>query len=85
MIYIFLSILLILTLLMCVQESKKRKIGLIPSIAICILITPIFGYFIISNRPLRNPKGCIHCNNQFNEAEYCGVCGKNELGKLKLN
>lgn len=85
MIYVFIAVLLGLTILMCIQESKKRKINFFLALLICLVITPLFGYFIISSRPLRNNKGCIHCGNTHNEAEFCGLCGKNELGELKTN
>ena len=57
---------------MCIQESKKRKINFF----LALVISPLFGYFIILNRPLRNNKGCVHCGNTCNEAEFCGLCGK---------
>ncbi len=69
---------------MCLQESKKRKINFISALFICILLTPFFGYFIISGRPLRNPKGCKWCGNEENEAEFCGICNKNESGELRI-
>lgn len=83
--YIFLFVLLSLTVLMCVQESKKRIIGFVPALALCIVLTPFFGYFVISSRPLRSARGCKYCGNLRNEAEYCAVCGKNEVGLLKTD
>ena len=86
MIAILISILsiayLILIILMCKQESERRKINFFVAILICIIITPFFGYFVISNFGLRNPKGCKWCNNTYNEAEYCGICNKNEAGLI---
>lgn len=79
---IFLAIIYILGILMCYQESKIRDISFISALAICLILSPIIGYFIISNRPLRNPRGCNWCGNKENEAEYCGVCGKNEAGEI---
>jgi hypothetical protein len=69
-----------LVILMCKQESEKRKINFFVALIICLIITPFFGYFVISNFGLRNPKGCKWCNNTLNEAEYCGICFKNENG-----
>lgn len=80
---IFYLLLLLLAVLMCVQESKKRKINFFVALLICILVTPLFGYFIILAFPLRNPRGCQWCGNTKNEAEYCGVCGKNIQGEAK--
>jgi uncharacterized membrane protein SpoIIM required for sporulation len=68
---------------MCWQESQKRKIHFIFALLLCCIITPFFAYFIISARGLRNAQGCIHCGNKKNEAEYCGLCGKNENGDLR--
>ncbi len=83
MIYLLLIPIFALTFLMCWQESKKRKIHFIVAVMVCILITPLFGYFFIISRPLRNPIGCKHCGNRFNEAEFCGICGKNSAGSLR--
>jgi hypothetical protein len=83
--YIFLAVLMTLTILMCLQESKKRKIGFIPALALCIVLTPLFGYFVILSRPLRSARGCEYCGNSKNEVEYCAVCGKNVEGERKKN
>ncbi len=85
MIYIFIGVALALTILMCLQESKKRKINFLVALLLCIILTPLIGYLIISGRPLRNPKGCKWCSNEKNEAEYCGICGKNENGEQISN
>lgn len=76
----------VLVFLMCFQESKKRKISLPVALLLCLFLSPIIGYFIIVSRPLRFAKGCNWCDNDRNEVEFCGVCGKNELGETnKLN
>jgi 4-amino-4-deoxy-L-arabinose transferase-like glycosyltransferase len=82
--YLLAPIAIILTLLMCWQESKRRKIHVAMAILICILATPLFGYFIISSFALRNPVGCNWCGNTKNEAVYCGLCGKNKEGLAKI-
>lgn len=71
---------LVLTVLMCVQESKKRKLNLFFAFILCVLITPLFAYFVFLLLPERNPRGCKWCGNNENEAVYCGLCGKNEKG-----
>lgn len=73
---------LVLTILMCRQESQKKKINFWLALLICFAVTPIFGYFIVSSFPLRNPIGCKWCGNAENEVEFCGICGKNEEGTL---
>lgn len=80
MIYLLIGIPLLLVILMCLQESKKRKINLFVALLLCVLTTPLIGYFIVSSRPLRQARGCAWCGNEKNEAEYCGICGKNEIG-----
>jgi len=85
MIYIIIGVLLALTILMCYQESKKRKINFFIALLLSFITTPLIGYFIVSNRPLRNPRGCKWCGNEKNEAEYCGICGKNENGEQITN
>lgn len=61
--------------------SRKRAIGFIPAILIAFLI-PLFGIFILESFRLRSG-GCKWCGNKYNEAAYCGICGKNEAGELK--
>ena len=75
---------LVLTILMCRQESQKRNINFWLALLICFAATPIFGYFIVSSFPVRNPIGCKWCGNTENEVEFCGVCGKNADGKTEL-
>ena len=83
MIYIFIVVFVSLTILMCWQESRKRKINFLVAILICLIATPLVGYFVLNGRPLRNPRGCDWCDNDKNEAEYCSICGKNIDGKLR--
>ncbi len=75
---------IIVTILMCKQESEKRKLNFFFAILICVITTPLFGYFIITSFKLRNPKGCNWCGNKYNEADYCGICKKNLSGDLRL-
>ncbi|HYG16466.1 MAG TPA: hypothetical protein VEC12_11985 [Bacteroidia bacterium] len=72
-----------LTVMMCRQESRRRKIGFVPALLVCVIASPLFGYFIISSIALRTPAGCQWCGNSENEAVYCGTCGKNQDGLLK--
>ncbi len=68
---------------MCFQESKRRKINFTTALIICLLTSPLLGYFYITSRPLRISRGCRHCGNTKNEAEFCGLCFKNREGKTK--
>jgi hypothetical protein len=64
-------------------EGSKRKPGFIGCLIIMLIFTPFFGYFIIESFSQKNAKGCTYCGNKYNEAEYCGLCKKNEAGELK--
>jgi multisubunit Na+/H+ antiporter MnhG subunit len=72
---IFLIMWIVLSVLMCFQESKKRKINFVVALLICLILSPIIGYFIISSRPLRNALYCPTCSNTKSERLICGVCG----------
>jgi RsiW-degrading membrane proteinase PrsW (M82 family) len=74
------SCLIILSVLMCYQESKRKPISFLVAILLCFIITPIGVYLLYRFLPNKNPIGCMHCGNSKNEAEYCGICGKNILG-----
>jgi len=63
------------------HEGRRRTIGFLPALIITWLI-PLFGIFIIESSRLRTA-GCKWCGNKYNEAEFCGLCGKNEAGELK--
>jgi len=76
LISIFAIILGILTVLMCIQESAKRKISFSVALLYCMALTPILGYIIILHRPLRNPLSCESCGSELNEASYCQTCEK---------
>jgi hypothetical protein len=64
-------------------EGSKRKPGFIGCLIIMLLFTPFFGYFIIESFSKKNAKGCKWCGNKYNEAVYCGMCGKNDDGDLR--
>ncbi len=86
-IFLFILVFFYITIavLMCIQESKNRKINFIVAFLLSVAITPFFAYFVFGLLPARNPKGCNWCGNKKNEAEYCGLCGKNENGELRVN
>ena len=64
-------------------EGSKRRPGFVGCLLIMLLFTPFFGYFIIEAFSKKNAKGCKWCGNKYNEAEYCGLCGKNEAGEIR--
>ncbi len=83
--YIIGVIFLVLVVGMAWQDGRPRTCGFAGALAICVLATPIFGYFIVHLFPLKNPKGCKWCDNKKNESEYCGMCGKNDAGVLRAD
>jgi hypothetical protein len=64
-------------------EGTKKTIGFWGCIFIMLIFTPFFGYFIIESFAQKNAKGCGWCGNKYNEAEYCGICGKNKEGVVR--
>ncbi len=79
---ITLSLLIILTVLMCLQESKRKTLSFPLALLLCFIITPFGVYLLFRFLPNRNPIGCLHCGNKSNESEYCGLCGKNAEGNF---
>ena len=64
------------------ERGRQKKIGIAGVILIMIGATPFFGYFIVEALP-NHKRPCQWCGNKANEAEYCGLCGKNEAGEAK--
>ncbi|PCJ67686.1 MAG: hypothetical protein COA58_00695 [Bacteroidetes bacterium] len=61
----------------------NRRGGFWRAFLISIFLSPFIGILLTVFGGQRNPKGCNHCDNKYNEVEYCGICGKNEKGFLK--
>lgn len=76
------AVFLFLLVMYCLERGRQKKIGLAGVIAIMILATPFFGYFIVEALP-NHKKPCKWCGNKHNEADHCGLCGKNEAGESK--
>jgi hypothetical protein len=62
--------------------GRTRKMGFTMSLILCLLFSPFIGFLITMGGAVANPKGCKWCGNKYNEAEYCGLCGKNEQGDI---
>jgi hypothetical protein len=60
--------------------GRQRKIGFFWSLVVCLITSPLFGFFIVGASGLKNAKGCAWCGNTYNEAEFCG---KNEEGEMR--
>lgn len=63
-------------------EGRKRSIGGPLAFLIFAVLTPLFGFLVVSMFPLKNRRGCNWCGNKYNEAEFCGICGKNAAGEI---
>ena len=66
--------------LLVAPVGRKRRIGFWKTFMWSLLLTPFIGLFIALNSGQLNARGCTHCENDQNEAEFCGLCGKNEEG-----
>lgn len=75
LVYVFIAIFLVLAVLMCYQESKRRQINFYIALLLSLVFTTIISYIIILNRPLREARGCVSCGNTKNESDVCGMCG----------
>jgi RsiW-degrading membrane proteinase PrsW (M82 family) len=69
-------------LLYCYQRGQQKKAGFIKVLLIMLFCTPFIGYWIVEALP-NHKMPCTWCGNKNNEAEYCGLCGKNQMGELK--
>jgi len=45
-----------------------------------LLLTPLIALIIIIGSARKDRRGCAHCGNSENEAEYCALCGHNAAG-----
>jgi hypothetical protein len=64
------------------QEGAKKSTGFIGTLLI-ILVLPFIGYWLVELLQNNKAKGCAWCGNIYNEAIYCGICGKNEAGEMR--
>ena len=59
--------------------GTNKRGGFLRAFILSITLSPIIGLFITLGSGQRNPKGCLHCGNKYNEAEVCGLCGKSAI------
>lgn len=62
--------------------GRQKKMGFIATLLLCLLLKSIVGFLLCDNSGAKEPKGCKWCGNTENEAEYCGLCYKDEDGNL---
>jgi hypothetical protein len=58
----------------------NRRIGYWRSLLWCLVLSPFIGLFVAMNSGRLDARGCRHCGNIYNEAEFCGLCKRNEEG-----
>ncbi len=63
-------------------EGRKKATGFLGTFLIVFFI-PFIGFWIVELLSNQKAKGCKWCGNKYNEAEYCGVCGKNEDAEIR--
>ena len=79
----FLFILYILSSVFISIEGNRRKIGLVRSIFICLLLTPITGYYFVLKSKKKTPLPilfykCGRCGHKYNHKhKYCPACESN--------
>jgi|GEM_PF-968792 hypothetical protein len=57
-----------------------RKGGFWRAFLIGLILSPLVSLILVTGSAARNPRGCNHCGNHENEAEYCGLCHLNSEG-----
>ncbi len=82
MIFVGILIYLGLSYLVAAKIGKVKRVGFTTTLICCLLFSPFIGFLIAESSAQANPRGCKWCGNKDNEAEYCGLCGKNENGAL---
>lgn len=65
--------------------GRTRSLGFRGAFLCCLILSPFLGLLITMSWSVANPRGCGWCDNKENEAEYCGLCGKNVQGELWEN
>ncbi len=63
----------------------NRKGGYLRAFFTALFLSPLIGIILVVGSASKNPKGCMHCGNKENEAEFCGLCYKNEEGYTRAD
>jgi hypothetical protein len=70
-----------LTILYCIEQSKKRRVSLWIAILLCVVCTPFIGAAIIGLLRPRVLFTCYNCGNSKSEKPYC-FAGSTDLMAL---
>lgn len=63
--------------------GTNRRMGFLGAFALGLLLTPIIGLILVIGSKHKHPRGCAHCGNADNEAEFCALCGRNAAGEQR--
>jgi hypothetical protein len=85
MLYIGILIYFGISYLIADKIGRHKKIGFTKTLVICLIASPFIGYLVAEGGGQKNARGCKWCDNKDNEAEFCGLCGKNENGDMRPN
>jgi hypothetical protein len=83
MLYISIIIYIGLSYLIALKIGKQKTIGFWKTFILCLVISPFIGLLISEGGAKANARGCGWCGNKYNEAVFCGLCGKNETGEIR--
>jgi hypothetical protein len=81
--YILALLYLGISYLIAAKIGKQKALGFWKTFLLCLVISPFFGYLIAENGRSIYARGCRWCKNDYNEAAYCGLCGKNDEGEVR--
>lgn len=84
MVYVGIILYLGLSYLIAAKIGRYKTIGFWMTFLLCIIVSPFIGYLVAEGGGMKNPRGCKWCGNKYNEVEFCGLCGKNEQGEMKV-
>ena len=82
-ILLFIITIYILSSIFISIDGKKRKIGILRSILLCLFLTPVIGYFFVSRSKLIGlPQAifykCRRCGHKYSHKhKYCPGCESN--------
>ena len=83
MVYFFILLYIGLCFLIAYKIGGYKTIGFWTTFILSLVLSPIVGYWFAESSRLKNAVGCKWCGNKYNEAEYCGLCGKNATGEIR--
>lgn len=63
--------------------GTNRRMGFWGAFALGLVLSPIIALIIVIGSAQKHPRGCPHCGNTANEAEFCALCGKNAAGEMQ--